>query len=72
MAVPEDMRAIVGRKVWRRYLGVMSEQDAKLIARRLAVGLHEKILDFRSGLSGVGVERVIWPTRDCPGLVLNA
>ena len=62
MAVPEDLRAIVGRKVWRRYLGVMSEQDAKLIARRLAVGLHEKILDFRSGLAGAGVERVIWPT----------
>ena len=64
MAVPEDLRAIVGRKVWRRYLGVMSEQEAKRIAQRLAVGLHEKILDSRSGLSGVGVERVIWPTGD--------
>ena len=68
MAVPEDLRAIVGRKVWRRYLGVMSEQDAKLIARRLAVSLHEKILEFRSGLPATGVGCANWSTGDEGGV----
>lgn len=51
MAVPADMRAVVGRKVWRRYLGDVSPAEARILALRLAAKLHEHILEFRSGIT---------------------
>jgi len=43
MAVPADLQGIVGRKMWRRYLAVRDEPEARLLSLHLASRCRKEI-----------------------------
>ena len=49
MVVPEDVRETVGRRVWRSYISVRPESEAKLIALQLAIDRQREIRGIRAG-----------------------
>ena len=48
MAVPNDLQALLGRKMWRRYLAVRSEPEARLLALHLAAKCRREIHQLRT------------------------
>ena len=67
MAVPEDVRPLVRRRMWRQYLGPIPEPEARLAALHLAIKCQTEIDRLRRILTAGAESEFALPTGSRPG-----